>query len=289
MLDFNLICFKKTPLLCGNLDLTEGVWVKLELDKGNLEICYLNHLKELVTKKKLKTNDSIWLSPGLNYEIKSIDTKDNNFSGQISYYCKRHRYFNKKYDLSNVHSDLLYASNNYFNSSNLNILDVGCGSGRNLLYFALNGHHVDGIDVNNGALNRIKQICLTENFNNVNVEMHDLNQKFERKKKYDLIISTVTLQFLNPDRVKPLLEELQLITAPEGIHLLVFPVQAAEFNLPASFKYLAQKNELYNFYHAKGFSILEYKETVGQLHRLDESGRPIQGLFAFLLAQKISF
>ena len=45
-------------------------------------------------------------------------------------------------------------------------------------------------------------------------------------------------------------------------------------------------NELYHFYQDSGWSILEYKEKPGQLHKLDETGKPKQGVFGQLLAQK---
>lgn len=104
---------------------------------------------------------------------------------------------------------------------------------------------------------------------------------------YDLVISTVTLQFLNPERIPDLLVEIQNTTKMNGYHLLVFPVQSKLYSLPDSFIYLPKKDELYHAYQDSGWSILEYKESVGHLHKQDDLGRPIQGLFGFLLAQKI--
>ncbi len=95
------------------------------------------------------------------------------------------------------------------------------------------------------------------------------------------------MQFLEVYRIHPLLTELQLTTTINGLHLLVFPIKSELYSLPSSFIYLAKSKELYHFYQDSGWSVLEYKESVGQLHKLDPSGKPIQGLFGFLLAQKI--
>lgn len=123
--------------------------------------------------------------------------------------------------------------------------------------------------------------------NNIKTEVQDLNKPLKLKgESYDLVFSTVTLQFLNPDRINSLLFELQQATRIAGFHFLVFPVRSEQFSLPASFSYLAEIDELYHFYQDRGWSILEYKESVGQLHKKDDLGRPIQGLFGLLLAQK---
>lgn len=74
----------------------------------------------------------------------------------------------------------------------------------------------------------------------------------------------------------------------ESSNFLVFPVHSELYSLPNSFTFLPKQEELYHFYQNRGWSILEYKESVGHLHKQDESGRPIPGLFGLLLAQKIT-
>lgn len=96
----------------------------------------------------------------------------------------------------------------------------------------------------------------------------------------------MTLQFLNPQSIKPLLTKLHSLTSLGGFHFLVFPIKAEPYTYPERFTYLAETNELYHFYQDCGWSILEYKEKTGQLHQLDEHGKPKQGIFGHLLAQK---
>ncbi len=59
------------------------------------------------------------------------------------------------------------------------------------------------------------------------------------------------------------------------------------YPFPDFFTYLPQKEEIYHRYQDNGWSILEYKESVGHLHKQDSLGRQISGLFGVLLAQKI--
>ncbi len=197
---------------------------------------------------------------------------------------------NKKYGLSAVHSDVVYVYPAYLSHlDGLSILDVGCGSGRTLLYLEKMGHRVTGVDSNQSALETIQDIVKKEALSAVDTLLHDLNQPLSMEPEYyDLVLSTVTLQFLNPQRIPALLAELQAATQKNGYHFLVFPVQDALYALPDFFTYMPEKEELYHVYQNSGWSVIEYKESVGQLHKKDEQGRLISGLFGFLLAQKHS-
>ncbi len=265
----------------------EGTWGHLQLQSGTFDFVFLDGAGQELSRHKINPEKpQILIPPSAWHKIVPTGTS---FSATLSFYCRPHRYFNKKHGLGNVHGDLLHAYQTYLQTEkNMNILDIGCGSGRNLLYMALAGHQVMGADINQPALEKINAIAQQENLSNVTTATHDLHQPMLlADQSYDLVVSTVSLQFLEPQRIPSLLQELQQATKAGGKHVLVFPVGAAQFELPASFKYLPESKELYHFYQDSGWSILEYTESTGTLHRLDERGRPIQGLFGFLVAQKI--
>jgi tellurite methyltransferase len=292
--DGRLVCYKEIELTHNNKinffvqkhSTKEGTWGLLTIESGELEFIFLDgEGKELSCTYLNETNNQIQIPPAAWHKVKPISKA---FFARLKFFCLPHRYFPNKYKRGNVHSDLLYVFNNYIHTKDkLNILDVGCGKGRNVLYAALLGHHVTGIDIKQDSIDSLCEIVKQEQMENVRTLLHDLNQPLPVNDCfYDFIISTVSLQFLKKERIPSLLRELQTLTKPGGLHLLVFPIKESLFTFPESFTYLSEKKALYHFYQDSGWAALEYSESVGQLHRLDESGKPIQGLFGLLLAQK---
>lgn len=292
--DDDLLCYKKLHITHdGKLKFflekhstKEGTWGKLHVLSGEIDFVFLNGNGQELSRHRLNAkNAQIVIPPASWHKIIPISSV---FHASLDFYCKPHRYFDKKYKLGNVHTDLYYVYTTYLQQQNkLNILDVGCGSGRNPLFLALMGHNVTGIDHNEAAIDKISQTADDEGITTLVPVVHDLHHPLNLKKEaYDWVIATVSLQFLSSVRIPSLLKELQEATAAQGFHFLVFPIRSEQFVLPSFFTYLAEPEELYHFYQDRGWSILEYKETVGKLHQLDESGKPIQGLFGLLLAQK---
>ncbi len=291
----DLVCYKKTRIthdgkltfFLGKHSTKEGTWGKLHLHAGEVDFVFLNGEGEEISRRRLnKDNPHMLIPPASWHKLVQITPE---FDASLDFCCKPHRYFNKKYkQLSNVHQDLLYVYKTYFkNQDVLNVLDVGCGSGRNSLFLAFSGHRVTGIDINEESIQQIREIAEQENITTINTIVHDLNLPLtEHKELYDFVISTVSLQFLQVDRIPSLLKELRAITAAQGLHILVFPISSAQFTLPSSFTYLPESDALYHDYQSAGWSVLEYTETIGQLHKTDVTGKPIQGLFGLLLAQR---
>lgn len=291
----HLYCYKKIEITHHNKlqfflekhSTKEGTWGSFQIHSGEIDFIFLDGEGKELTRHRINANhSSLHIPPALWHKIEPV-TK--NFTATLNFYCQAHRYFKKKHGVSDVHSDLYYVYNTYLkDTKNLNILDVGCGKGRNLLFLALLGHQLTGADMNEASIRLLNEIAQRENHLQIQTVLHDLHQPLcLEKDPYNLVMSLVSLQFLAPNRIPTLLTELQVMTANNGLHFLVFPIHAKPYSLPASFTYLAKTKALYHFYQDSGWSILEYKESVGQLHKLDDSGKPIQGLFGFLLAQKI--
>ena len=289
-----LLCYKKTDIDShGKLKFflekhstKEGTWGKFFLHEGAIDFVFLNGQgKELSRERINEEHPEIMIPPAAWHKIIPVSES---FKATLEFYCIPQRYFNKKYSLNAVHSDLMYVYQTYLHHlQKASILDVGCGSGRNLLYLAKMGHRVKGLDFSQSAIDMIQDIAQKEDLPEAVAQLHDLNQPLSLgAERFDLVLSTVTLQFLNPARIPALLTELQALTKAVGYHFLVFPIQSELYPLPDFFTYLSQKEEIYHRYQDSGWSIFEYKESVGHLHKQDLLGRQISGLFGILLAQK---
>lgn len=290
----NLVTYKKIELnnkkniqfFLDKHSTKEGTWGHLTVHEGIIEFAFLDGEENQLCHHSLNPNSpSLIIPPASWHKIISTSTE---FKATLRFYCHLHRYFEKKYHLASIHHDLWYVHQTYLlEQKKMTILDVGGDWGRNPLYFALSSHDIIIIDKNEDAIENIRHIAGQEQFSNIETYVHDLNQPFPIKNKsFDFIYSIVTLQFLNPSSIKPLLTKLQSLTSTRGFHFLVFPIQIEPYIYPESFTYLAKPKELYHFYQNCGWSILEYKERQSQLYELDEHGKPQQGIFGLLLAHK---
>ncbi len=99
------------------------------------------------------------------------------------------------------------------------VLDAGCGTGRNLMYFLKNGYQTYGIDKSADAIVQLQQIAkefsspsATENFRVSPVE----NLPFENE-KFDLVISSAVLHFAeNLEHFEAMLWEMWRVLKPDG-------------------------------------------------------------------------
>ncbi len=290
----DLICFNQTRIAHNDENIFildkhathEGTWSLFTLTEGSLDLIYINGAGEALSRTYLDASSGPTLIPPAVWH--QIEPHSDAFYADLEFYCKRERYFSKKHQYGAVHPDFLYAYQTYLNHSKpLRVLDVGSGAGRNALYLALCGHQVDAIDINEKALKQMVFTAQLESLSQLSTQVADLNQELPRlQAPYDFILSTVCLQFLNPGRIPNLLAELQGITTPAGIHCLVYPVFDERFTLPSTFTFMPEPEAVMKLYQDRGWSILEHRLSVGKIHRIGEDGKPIQGLFALLVAQK---
>jgi len=99
------------------------------------------------------------------------------------------------------------------------ILDAGCGTGRNLIYFLNSGYHVFGVDKNEEAISQLRKttagyplISPEENFLVSAVE----NLPFENE-KFDLVISSAVLHFAeNLEHFELMLDSMWRVLKPGG-------------------------------------------------------------------------
>lgn len=74
------------------------------------------------------------------------------------------------------------------------ILDVGCGEGRNSIFLAEQGHHVDAFDISEAGISKAKYLADLKKVS-VNFHAQDLGE-LEFSKNYDIILSHGVLHLL---------------------------------------------------------------------------------------------
>ncbi|MCD5375398.1 DUF1971 domain-containing protein [Candidatus Gracilibacteria bacterium] len=169
------------------------------------------------------------------------------------------------------------------NAKSKTALDIGCGGGRNSILLAENGFTVDAIDRNENALENITNLA-RENKLDITTQEVDLNS-YKITKKYDCVISTVVLQFLDTGRAREIIEQMQSATNIGGYNVLIVPIDADDQLCPIRFPSLLRNKQVKEMY--ADWNILEYNEMLGRFHRKDEFGNKIISRFATIICQKV--
>lgn len=98
------------------------------------------------------------------------------------------------------------------------LLDLGCGEGRNAVYFAKHGFEVLGLDVSLPGLQKTTRYA-----EEVGVHVETIQADivtYELEDIYDVIFSTGTLQYLPPEARSQRFQNYKDCTAPDGINVL---------------------------------------------------------------------
>lgn len=125
---------------------------------------------------------------------------------------------------------------------------------------------MDAIDRNETALENITNLA-RENKLDITTQEVDLNN-YKITKKYDCVISTVVLQFLDTGRAREIIEQMQSATNIGGYNVLIVPIDADDQLCPIRFPSLLRNKQVKEMY--ADWNILEYNEMLGRFHRKDE-------------------
>lgn len=162
------------------------------------------------------------------------------------------------------------------------VLDVGCGGWRNSFMLADNGMYVDALDINQNSLANI-QVMARENNWPISPKQVDL-ENYTLQGEYDLVFSTVVLQFLQKNTALRIVKEMQESTKERGYNIIIVPIDSDDYSCPLRFPWLFKKWELKNMY--SDWDIQEYNEMFGFFHKKDEVGNCYGSRFATIVAQK---
>ncbi len=103
------------------------------------------------------------------------------------------------------------------------ILDLGCGSGRHLVYLAKLGFDVYGFDSSPTGVRMAKE-WLEKKHLKAHVLLHDMGKRFPYEDRFfDAIISTQVLHHNLPGRIKATIREIERTIKPKGILFFTVP------------------------------------------------------------------
>ena len=105
----------------------------------------------------------------------------------------------------------------------LRLLDIGCGEGRNAIFFARNGYHVTAFDLSPVGVAKTKQMA-----GEVGVRLEAFTADlldFRLTASYDVLFSTGTLHYIPEGLRAEILANYQRFTSPGGIHAFSVFVQ----------------------------------------------------------------
>ena len=100
-----------------------------------------------------------------------------------------------------------------------NILDVGCGDGKNAIQLAKQGfEHIDAFDISETAIEKVNRLCSKSNLK-INTSVTPISD-FKFEKKYDLMLSFGVFHFISKEEWKCFIKKAKESTNIGGIHII---------------------------------------------------------------------
>ncbi|GMK37227.1 hypothetical protein PCCS19_02800 [Paenibacillus sp. CCS19] len=166
----------------------------------------------------------------------------------------------------------------------LKLLDIGCGEGKDAVFFARNGYEVDAFDVTNAGIEKTRRLADRTGVH-VNVFKADLLE-FRLDTHYDIIFSSGVLHYMKPEYRADIFDNYKRFTNENGMHVFnvfvnkpfIAPPPEKETNA-----YPWQSGQLLTYYH--DWLIRDSAEIVFDCN---SSGIPHQHAMTTMVAQKIT-
>ena len=102
----------------------------------------------------------------------------------------------------------------------MRVLDAGCGSGRNLVYFLRSGYEVFAVDESDQAIERLRQLSarLAPNLPQENFKVGPVETMRFEEAKFDVVLSSAVLHFARDDQHwMAMVEAMWRVLKPGGI------------------------------------------------------------------------
>lgn len=160
-----------------------------------------------------------------------------------------------------------------------NLLELGCGDGRNLLFLAKNAYYnLNGVDFSKVAINKLNKFAKEDKIN-IQTQVADItNYKFQSK--FDTIITTFTLHLFKKSLAFKIINNMKENINIGGLNLISTLIGD---NLPKDFLYKPSKEDIILNYNQDNWKILKSGEFKSYLQR--DKDKKYKGFY--LIAEKI--
>ncbi|OOC58474.1 methyltransferase domain-containing protein [Paenibacillus ihbetae] len=166
----------------------------------------------------------------------------------------------------------------------LKLLDIGCGEGKDAVFFARNGYEVSAFDVSDAGIEKTRSLAEKTGVY-VHVFKADILD-FRLDTHYDIIFSSGVLHYIKPEYRKEIFDNYKQFTNENGIHVFNVFVNKPFIAPPPEKEPNAYKwhsGELLT--HYRDWLMKDSSEIVFDCH---SSGIPHQHAMTKMIAQKIT-
>ena len=88
------------------------------------------------------------------------------------------------------------------------MLEIGCGQGRDALYFSELGYKIEAFDISNEAIDFVKTQKQIKKLDNLELFQHDVKMPITKENYFDFVYSNLTLQFFDISNLQLILENI---------------------------------------------------------------------------------
>jgi len=162
------------------------------------------------------------------------------------------------------------------------VLDLGCGEGKDALFLAKKGFKVDAIDISESAIKKLKERALKEKIS-INAKVEDFDN-YKIKNNYDVILSLAAIHFIEDRKnLQKMIKNIQDKTRRGGINVIT--VFRKKDPSEGKFKmYFFEDKELLKYYSS--WKVIYYSEYLKE-DKHNEKDKVHFHRNAEIIAQKI--
>jgi len=162
-------------------------------------------------------------------------------------------------------------------------LDIGCGEGRNAVFFARNGYNVTAFDL---SLQGVEKTTKMAREANVNIDVFQANiNDFRLTGKYDILFSSGVLHYIPESKRPEIFENYKQFTNVGGLHVFSVFVKKPFIDEAPDAEKSARKwlsGEIFTYYHD-----WEIKYCTEEIFNCMSGGIPHQHATNRIIAKKV--